>query len=101
MREVLPQTWVDWVKQMNSDNIFNHFIWINPSSHPWRFALVIGLAVGIAHALVQLTESLPPNLVIWMLVSAILIIGELAITMIGFTILGGYLGLRPPIFRSL
>jgi hypothetical protein len=42
-----------------------------------------------------LQEGLPPSLKIGLLVAGIFISAELAATLLGFAILGGYLGLRP------
>jgi hypothetical protein len=69
--------------------------WINPRLHPWRFALGLGILVGAGLVLAQMQEGLPPSLQIGMLVIGIFISAELAATLIGFAVLGGYLGLRP------
>jgi hypothetical protein len=42
-----------------------------------------------------LREGLPPNPVIGLLVTGIFVGAELIGTILGFAILGGYLGLRP------
>ena len=45
--------------------------------------------------LAQLQEGFPPNLKAGLLVAGIFISGELAATLAGFAIFGGYLGLQP------
>jgi len=43
----------------------------------------------------QLQEGFPPSLMIGLVVAGIFISAEFAATLVGFAILGGYLGLRP------
>jgi hypothetical protein len=50
--------------------------------------------------LAQLQEGLPPSLKIGLLVAGIFISAEFVATLVGFAILGGYLGLRPSFNRS-
>jgi hypothetical protein len=68
---------------------------LNPRTHSWRFACALGLLGGVALAVAQLREGLPPNPVIGLLVTGIFVGAELIGTILGFAILGGYLGLRP------
>lgn len=94
---ILPRALVAWTQRFNSDRLFARVRWLNPRVHPWRFAFIAGLAAGLALAGAQLQEGLPPSLRIGLIVAAILISGELVTTVACFAILGGYLGLRPPL----
>jgi hypothetical protein len=92
---VLPHRMVGWVESMNSDRFFRRLPWLNPRLHPWRFAFFLGVLVGAGLVIAGLQEGLPPSLQIGLLVMGIFISAELAATLIGFALLGGYLGLRP------
>lgn len=96
----LPRAVVAWVAGFNSDRLFARLPWIDPRPHPWRFACTLGLLVGAGLVLAQLQEGLPPSLEIGLIVMGIYVSGELAATLLGFAIFGGYLGLRPA-FKSL
>lgn len=74
--------------------------WIDPQIHPWRFAAVTGLALGVGLTIAQLREGPPPSLAAGLLVAGLFILIEWAAVMLGFAVLGGYLGLRPTIRRS-
>jgi hypothetical protein len=91
----LPRAFVEWVKRFNSDRLFARVPWLNPRMHPWRFACVLGPLVGIGIALAQLQEGLPPSLAIGLLAAGIFISSEFVATLLGYTLFGGYLGLRP------
>jgi hypothetical protein len=93
----LPTRLVDWVAGFKSDQLFARIRWINPRLHPWRFALALGLFAGVFLLLAQFQEGLPPSLLIGLLVMGIFLSAELSAALLGFAILGGYLGLRPPI----
>ena len=92
---VLPRVFVEWVKRFNSDWLFARLQWLNPRTHPWRFACTLGLLVGVGLTVAQLQEGLPPSLSIGLLVTGVFIAAELGATLLGFAIFGGYLGLRP------
>ena len=94
-RAVLPDAIVGRVDRLTSDSVFAGVRWIDPSRHPWRFACLAGLLAGAALTAAQLTEGLPPNLAIGLLVASIFISGELVATLAGFALLGRYLGVRP------
>jgi hypothetical protein len=96
----LPRAFVDWVQRTNSDCLFARSQWLNPRTNPWRFACGLGLLVGSGLLLAQLQEGLPPSLEIGLLVAGIFISAELRATLIGFAIIGGYLGLRPSFKNS-
>lgn len=100
MRRFLPWAWIRWVNDFNSDRLFMRLPTVNPRSHPWRFACVLGLLAGISLALVQLQEGLAPNWRIGLLLAGIFISGEFVMTLLGFALLGGFLGLRPPILPA-
>jgi hypothetical protein len=97
---VLPSSFARWVSQFNSDKMFAKFRWLDAREHPWRFAMAVSLAAGIAIYLFKLTEGPSPNLSIAFVVAVIYISAELVATILGFTLLGGYLGLRPPLGRG-
>jgi hypothetical protein len=71
--------------------------WASPRTRPWRFALLAGLAAGIALSAAHATEGLPPDLGRVVLVSLVFVGIEFAATVAGFLVLGGFLGLRPPL----
>jgi len=96
----LPAALVEWVNRFNSDCLFTRVQWLNARTHPWRFACALGLLVGMGLTLAQLQEGLPPSLKIGLLVAGIFISAEFVATLVGFAILGGYLGLRPSFNRS-
>ena len=91
----VPRAFVEWVERFNSDWLFARVQWLSPRTHPWRFAGALGLLVGIGLTLAQLQEGLPPSLKIGLLVAGIFISAEFGATLVGFALLGGYLGLRP------
>jgi hypothetical protein len=92
---IFPPTWVEWVKRFNSDRLFARLLWVDPRQHPWRFACLVGLLVGIGLTLAKLQEGLPPSLITALLLAGIFILVEFAATLVGFAIFGEYLGLRP------
>jgi hypothetical protein len=93
----LPDAFVEWVLRFDSDGLFSRAPWLNPRTHPWRFACILGLLVGVGLLLAQLQEGLPPSLMIGLIVAGIFISAEFIATLVGFLLLGGYLGLRPSI----
>ena len=71
--------------------------WLDLRRHPWRFGLTVALAAGLAFAAVHgLTEGgpslrhLPLELLGGTLITAI----EAAAALLGFALLGNYLGIR-------
>jgi hypothetical protein len=97
---ILPRRIVEWVKCFNSDRLFARLSWLNPRTHPWRFACALGLLVGAGLVLAQLQEGLPPSLMIGLLVTGIFISAELAATLLVYALLGGYPGLRPAFIKN-
>jgi hypothetical protein len=98
-RTVIPGAWVAAAERFNADALFARFPWTHARRHPWRFACVLGLFVGVGLAALQLEEG-APSLKIAILVALIFISAEFIATLAGFAIFGGYLGLRPAIHRS-
>ncbi|HEY6307601.1 MAG TPA: hypothetical protein VI488_14205 [Candidatus Angelobacter sp.] len=97
VRRILPRRFVKWVTDFNSDALFARFSWGHPRRHPWRFACFLSLLAGVAVYLSKLREGPGPSLGIALLVAAIFITAESVAAVLGFAILGAYLGLRPPI----
>ncbi len=92
-----PLRWIDNVGNRLFEWLMN-WPWIGPRSHPWRFCASIGLLVGIGVALVHGLEEGPSiNPTLTALVAAIFIGVEWVAVLIGYLVLGGFLGLRPPI----
>jgi len=91
----LPQELVEWVDGFNSDRLFARIGWIDPRRHPWRFALALSLTAGLLLYVAQFQEGRPPSLPVGLLLAGIFIGAECAATLLGFALLGGYLGLRP------
>lgn len=94
LNSLLPRVFIEWLRRANSDWLFARVQWLNPRAHPWRFACALGLFVGVALTLAQWQEGLPPSL-IGLIVAGIFISAEFVATIVGFALLGGYLGLRP------
>lgn len=92
---VLPRALVEGVERFTCDGLFSRLPWLSPRTHPWRFACVLGLLVGVGLASAQLQEGFPPSLKIGLLVGGIFVSAELGATLLGFAVFGGYLGLRP------
>jgi hypothetical protein len=97
---ILPPPMVEWVKRFNSDRLLTRIHWLNPRQHPWRFTGAVGLLVGILLILVQLQEGPPPSLGIELLLMGIFLSVEFVVTLLGFAIFGGYLGLRPTSMKN-
>ena len=88
-----------WLARLG-DRLFGWLLstWISPQEHPWRFVLIAGLTVGIVLVLLgMLIEGLPPSPIIFLIVLAIFVGVETSAALLGFLLLGGLLGLRPPI----
>jgi hypothetical protein len=94
---IFPPPMVEWVKGFNCDRLFARLQWLDPRKHPWRFTGAVGLMVGVLLILAQFQEGLPPSRGIGLLVMGIFIAVEFVAILAGFTIFGGYLGLRPTI----
>jgi hypothetical protein len=95
----LPPRWVDWIAHINSDRLFKRAALIDPRHHPWRFTSLVALLLGFFLMLAQFKEGLPPSLQIGLLTAAIFIAIEFSAILLGFAILGGYIGLRPAIWK--
>lgn len=92
-----PLRWVGSLGRRTLATI-NGISWLSPRSHPWRFCLLAAAAVGLALGLAPVAlEGMPPSLAIFVEVVLVFITGETAMAMLGFLLLGGYLGLRPPL----
>jgi hypothetical protein len=91
----LPRALVEWATGFSSDRLFARLGWVDPRQHPWRFAAALGLLAGLALFAAQFQEGLPPSLPIGLLLAGIFIGGEWMATLLGFALLGGFLGLRP------
>jgi hypothetical protein len=96
----LPTRFVAWIDRFESDTLFKHSAWVDPRQHPWRFASMLGLMVGVLLVLVQLQEGLPPSLSVGLLTTIIFISVEFVATLVGFAVLGDYLGLRPAFMKK-
>ncbi len=72
--------------------------WIGPRAHPWRFAITCALGAGVLLALAHLQEGLPPSLGVFVFVSLIFVSFETAAVIGGYALLGGWLGIRPPLW---
>jgi hypothetical protein len=92
-----PLRWID----SQGNRLFEWLMswpWISPRSHPWRFCASVGLLIGIGLALAhRLEEGSSINLAVAAIVSVIFIGVELMAVLIGYLVLGGFLGLRPPL----
>jgi hypothetical protein len=95
-RRRLPGWLTGWVLHFGSDRLFRRLPWVDPRRHPWRFVGAMGLLAGVLLVLAQLREGLPPSLEAGLLLACIFIGSELAAALLGFALLGGYLGLMMP-----
>jgi len=59
-KKFLPRRLVGWVEHFSSDRLFTRASWVNPRTHPWRFAVALGLLVGIGLVAAQLQEGYLP-----------------------------------------
>jgi hypothetical protein len=100
MHAYLPAALVRWVARFNSDLLFTRARWLNPRTHPWRFAAALGILAGAGLLVAQLQEGLPPSMVTGLLLAGIFLSAELTATLLGFGILGGFLGLRPSLNKQ-
>ena len=92
-----PLHWIDHLGNRLFEWMMN-WPWIGPRSHPWRFCTIVALAAGVALATVHGLEEGPPiNLALAVLVSSIFIGVEFIAVLISYLVLGGFLGLRPPL----
>ena len=92
-----PLRWIDNLGNLLFEWMMN-WPWIGPRSHPWRFCASVALALGVALATGHGLEEGPSfNLTMTVLVWSIFIVVELAAGLLGFLLLGGFLGLRPPL----
>jgi len=96
---VVPRRLIQRLLTFEGGRLFSRLPWLHPRVHPSRFAIAIGVFSGVFVTLAQLREGLPPSLASGLAVGAIFIFGELAAVLAGFALLGGYLGLGPPIRR--
>jgi hypothetical protein len=93
-----PLHWIDNLGNRLFEWMMN-WPWIGPRSHPWRFCASVALALGVALATAHGLEEGPSfNLTTTVLVGSIFIVVELAAVLIGFLLVGGFLGLRPPLW---
>ena len=92
-----PIHWVEKIGDAALDLITN-MPWIGARKHPWRFCGLAGLCVGIAvSGLHGLEEGAPANLALAIFVTALFIMIEFVAVLAGFLVLGGFLGIRPPL----
>ncbi len=92
-----PLYWIDHLGNRLFEWMMNS-PWIGPRSHPWRVCTIVALAAGVALAVVHGLEEGPPiNLALAVLVPSIFIGVEFVAVLISYLLLGGFLGLRPPL----
>lgn len=97
LRALLPERWVWLVLTFHAERLFARIASFDPRRHPWRFACAAGIAAGSCLCLAELQEGLPPSLPVGLLATSIFLAGETLAVLLGFALLGGYLGLRPPL----
>lgn len=72
--------------------------WVSPRRHPWRFCAGMGVITGAALFLAKLLEEgAPVDWTMTLAVLAIFVTVETVAVLLAMVIVGGYLGLRPPI----
>ena len=93
-----PLYWIEKIGAVVLDKITNFPI-VGARHHPWRFCVLVSLGVGIAVSLVHAVgEGIPANIITAMLVAGFFIAAEFIAVLLGFVILGGFLGLRPRLY---
>lgn len=95
LRRFSPFGFLENTQDISSDRIFSRVPWLDPRNHYWRFACVVGFAVGFGLAMAHLQEGLPPRLLVIVLVSLFFTVVEFAAVVTGFALFGRILGLRP------
>ncbi len=90
-----PPPLLAWKGRLSGDALAASLGALSPRTHPWRFACATGVAAGAAVAVGQLREGLPPNLAVGLRTAAIFVGGEMLAVLLGFALLGAFLGLRP------
>lgn len=93
-RGIAPRPWVERLEIFDSENLFARLPWLSPGVHPWRFVCALGTLVGFGLILAEAREGPPPDVATGLLVAAIFVSVELTATVLGFALLGRYLGLR-------
>jgi magnesium-transporting ATPase (P-type) len=92
-----PLRWVDQLGNRLFEWVMS-WRWIGPRVHPWRFCAGVALTVGVALAAVHNLEEGPSfNLATTILTWTIFIVVEVTAVLAGFLLVGGFLGLRPPL----
>ncbi len=99
LKRVLPRPLFESILRFDSGLLLSRVPWLNPRLHPWRLACGVGILAGVGLAAAQLREGLPPSLKVGLEVTIVLAGGEFLVLLLGFALLGGYLGLRPPVRR--
>ena len=97
LRALLPERIVWFVLTFHAGRLFARIAAFDPRRHPWRFACAAGIAAGSCLCLAERQEGLPPSLPVGLLATSIFLGGETLAVLLAFTLLGGYLGLRPPL----
>lgn len=93
-RALLPRKLVEEIERFHPEALLARFPWLNPRIHPWRFALLLGIWAGFCLLVAQAQEGPPPNIGAGLLVAGLFLSMETAATLLGYLILGRYLGLR-------
>jgi hypothetical protein len=97
LRARLPERVVWLVMTFHAERLFARIAAFDPRRHPWRFAGATGIAAGACLCLAEMQEGLPPGVPVGLLATSIFLGGETLAVLLGFALLGGYLGLRPPL----
>jgi len=92
---LLPRRFLARLEHFRIYHLFARLPWLCPRTHPWRFACALGALAGTGLSVAHLQEGLPPDLPTGLLITSVFIGFEFAATILGFVLLGGYLGLRP------
>ncbi len=99
-RALLPHTLTERVEGFHPDKLWSRTPWLNPRTHPWRFAFALGAAAGCSLLLGQMQEGAPPSVTDGFLVAGLFLSIEMAATLLGYLALGRYLGLRAAPLKS-
>jgi hypothetical protein len=92
-----------WIRRLASA-FQSRFPALDPDLHPWGFVLIIGAALIVLNTIgirivEWVVEGPPPNIGILMLLFGIFFFADYISSLLVFLFLGGWLGLRPGLFR--
>ncbi len=93
-RKLLPRRLAEYIQHVHPDTLWRPIPWLNPRTHPWRFAVALGIGAGCCLLLGQAQQGAPPTIGAGLLIAGLFLSIETAATLLGYLAFGRYLGLR-------